>query len=81
MNYLQEIESIIGKLNTNGFSAEAELTQQMFRSLTNSSELLMSVTHHLLNLIRLDAAINALIGGEVLKLKKYCQAIGLNVSG
>ena len=81
MNYLQEIEGIIAKLNTNGFSAEAELTQQTFRSATNSSELLMSVTHHLLKLTRLDAAINTLVGDEVVKLKKYCRAIGLKVNG
>ncbi|TSJ39591.1 hypothetical protein FO440_17770 [Mucilaginibacter corticis] len=43
------------------------------------SELLMSVTYELLNVIKSNSELNILIGTKVIGLKKYCWSIGLQV--
>ena len=79
MDYLQNICSIIFKLQCNDYIGEAEKIRLLRDSASVGSELLMSVTHELLSYINSNNKINNLIGGNVIELKNYCWSIGLQV--
>ena len=78
IDYLSKIDSIISELR-GPFPELAEEIHKTKSSSFTSSELLMNVTHELIQVTTNNKAVKELIGKEVLQLKKYCKSLGLLV--
>jgi len=79
MNYLLKIDHIIEVLtDANALSFSEEITEQK-SSASTGSELLMTVTHRLKQMVEQNKEIEELIGGEVHDLMAFCDSIGLRI--
>lgn len=79
MEYLKKIDSIIDKIQDFGKTDSATHLLSLKRDAFTSTELLMSVTHEMINLIKRDRELKETIEKDVLELTEYCKSIGLNV--
>jgi len=79
MDYLLKIRNIISDLEKCGYSEEAQDIKCIRDSASVGSELLMSVTHKLLQMVNQSNEIDNLIGVDVNELKDFCWSIGLMV--
>jgi hypothetical protein len=79
MDYLKTIRSIIDSLNKAGYKHEATRIEVLRDGASVGSELLMSVTHELLEFIKANDKLNESIGSDVIELKKFCWSIGLQI--
>lgn len=79
MDYLVKIDNISLLLDKSGYPDLAQKIKQLRDGASVGSELLMSVTHELLQIIGVSVEIEELIGNDVLELKDYCWSIGLMV--
>jgi hypothetical protein len=79
MDYLLKIENISLLLDKSGYPDLAQKIKQLGDGASVGSELLMSVTHELLQIIGVSVTIESLIGNDVLELRDYCWSIGLMV--
>ncbi len=75
MDYLTLIPDIISRMRRAGANADA--IEDAFLSSSTSSELLLSVTYQLMNIVRESAELNRLIGTDVRALRTYCRSLGL----
>ncbi len=79
MNYLDKINEIIRALaNNNELNVSKEI-EELKLSASTSTELLMSITFKLKQLIENNNKISKLIEKDVLELLNYCRSIGLNI--
>ena len=81
MDYLYEINAIINKLEVNDEDFIAKELISLKQAASTSSELLMSITYRLIQLINGNETIRILIGKEVNQLKDYCSSVGLHIEG
>ena len=79
MDYLLKIENIGLLLEKSGYPDLAQKIKQLSDGASVGSELLMSVTHELLQIIGASVKIEELIGNDVLELRDYCWSMGLMV--
>ncbi len=77
MDYLTLIPDIIFRLRQAGVNADT--VEDAFQNSFTASELLFTVTHHLMAMVRQSAAIDQLIGVDVRTLRTYCRSVGLFV--
>jgi hypothetical protein len=79
VDYLALIFSITSRMSSNGYDTQAKEVETLVREAMTSSELLMTVTHHLLRIMDSQLELRKLIGTEVKMLVDYCATIGLLV--
>lgn len=79
MDYLKTIDDIIKQMKKNNQLEKTARIISLKESSFTSTELLMSVVHELLQMIKDDSVLKTVIGNEVIQLKKYCYSVGLNI--
>lgn len=79
MDYLQHINNIILKLKDANELENADRVTFALRNSFMSTELLSSVTHELLEILKEDDRLKSLIGTDVILLKAFCASIGIKV--
>jgi len=79
LDYLDKIKKIIAFLEQNDAQDYANKISEVQLSACTGGELLSSVTHTLLQIVKQDERIKKLIGKDVWELKSYCHSIGLIV--
>ncbi len=79
MNYLDKINEIIRALANNNELDVSKEIEELKLSASTSTELLMSITFKLKQLIENNNEISKLIEKDVLELLNYCRSIGLNI--
>jgi hypothetical protein len=79
MDYLLEIRNIISKMEKYGYAGSARKIKEIRDSAPVGSELIMSVTHELLQMVSISRELKRLIGTDVVILRDYCWSIGLMV--
>jgi hypothetical protein len=77
MNYLEKISQIVSILDANGYSQFAHDIKMLQIDAMTSTELLMSVTHRLIEILNEEQQLKGIIGLDIDDLKKYCVSIGL----
>jgi hypothetical protein len=80
MDYIKKIDDILLRLYHLEETDIWKRVKSLKEESSTSSELLMSVTHALLDIIKTNQALYLVIGDDVNKLKNYCWSIGLEVS-
>lgn len=79
MDYLLKIRNIISKLDKYGYAENARKIKEIRDSASVGSELIMSVTHELLQMVNISRELKKPIGIDVMTLRDYCWSIGLMV--
>ncbi|QDH80446.1 hypothetical protein FKX85_15915 [Echinicola soli] len=79
MNYILKIDHIIEVLvAAKALSCSEEITE-LKSSASTGTELLMTVTHRLKQMIEEDKKIEGLVGEEVRDMVLFCDSIGLSI--
>lgn len=79
MDYLLHIDNIIDVLIKSGRKDLADIVIIKKQESFTASEILMSVTHELLQIIKRDQEAKNIIEDDVIELNNYCYSIGLMV--
>jgi len=79
MNYLSKIDDIIEALKKENELAASNEMQELKRSVSTGSELLMSIAFRLKQLVKSNTNISRSIREDVAQLLNYCESIGLTI--